>query len=53
MLHTSGPLTAIKLSPASVANAFAISVLLHPGGPYNSTPLGGRMPILAKASGCY
>jgi hypothetical protein len=31
--RTSGPLTAMKLSPPSVANAFAMSVLLHPGGP--------------------
>lgn len=31
--RTSGPLTAKKLIPLSVASAFAVSVLLHPGGP--------------------
>lgn len=30
---TSGPLTAIKFIPDSVARAFAVKVLLHPGGP--------------------
>ena len=30
----SGPLTARKLSPASVASALAISVFEQPGGPY-------------------
>lgn len=39
-----GPLIPIKLSFDSVAIALAIIVLLHPGGPYNSTPLLGWMP---------
>jgi len=30
---SSGPFTAIKLSPLSVASAFAIIVFEHPGGP--------------------
>lgn len=38
--------------PDSVASALAMSVLLQPGGPYSSTPRGGDMPILKKASGC-
>jgi hypothetical protein len=50
---TSGPFTAIKFKPDSVANALAINVLLHPGGPYNKMPLGGRIPNLINASACY
>lgn len=52
-IPTSGPLTAIKFEPASVASALAINVLLQPGGPYNKMPLGGRMPMRSNASGCY
>lgn len=52
-IPTSGPLTAIKFEPASVASALAINVLLQPGGPYNRIPFGGRMPIRSNASGCY
>jgi hypothetical protein len=33
------PLTAKKFNPDSVARAFAIKVLLHPGGPYKRIPL--------------
>lgn len=32
-IFTSGPFTAKKLRPTSVANALAIKVLLQPGGP--------------------
>ena len=44
LLNNSGPFTAKKLRPDSVANALAIKVLLQPGGPYKSTPLGGFIP---------
>ena len=43
LLNISGPFTAIKFNPLSVANAFAISVLLQPGGPYIRMPFGGSM----------
>ncbi len=33
LLNSSGPLTAIKFKPDSVAKALARSVLEHPGGP--------------------
>lgn len=49
---TSGPFTATKLTPLSVAQARARMVLLHPGGPYKSRPFGGRTPSRWKASGC-
>jgi hypothetical protein len=49
---TSGPFTAMKFSPLSVAKAFAVIVLLHPGGPYNKTPLGASTPNLLKVSPC-
>ena len=45
------PLTAKKFMPLSVATALAINVLEHPGGPYSSTPLGGRMPMVVNSSG--
>ena len=48
---TSGPFTAMKLTPLSVAHARTNRVLLQPGGPYSSTPLGARTPSLANASG--
>lgn len=50
--HTGSPFTARKFMPDSVASALAMRVLLQPGGPYNSTPRGGDMPILKNASGC-
>ncbi len=40
MENSSEPFTARKFSPDSLATARASSVLLQPGGPYNSTPLG-------------
>lgn len=46
--NSSGPLTARKFRPLSVANALAIIVLAHPGGPYISRPEGGLIPILKK-----
>lgn len=42
-----------KLSPLSLAKAFATIVLEHPGGPYRRIPLGGSIPILVKDSGCF
>ena len=33
LLNNSGPLTAKKFNPDSVASALAVRVLLHPGGP--------------------
>jgi len=33
LLNNSGPLTAKKFNPDSVAKALAIKVLLQPGGP--------------------
>ena len=44
LLNNSGPFTAKKLSPLSVASALATRVLLQPGGPYIRIPLGGRIP---------
>jgi hypothetical protein len=38
LLKISGPFTAKKVSLLSVAMAFAIMVLQHPGGPYNRIP---------------
>lgn len=38
----------MKFSLDSVAIAFAIIVLLHPGGPYKSIPLLGYMPKRAN-----
>ena len=37
--NSSGPFIAIKLRLLSVAIAFAVIVLLQPGGPYNKIPL--------------
>ncbi len=51
--NNSGPFTAKKFKPDSVANALAINVLLHPGGPYNKVPLGGVIPRRLKASGFF
>ena len=47
---TSGPLTAIKFKPLSVASALAVMVLLHPGGPYSNTPLGASTPSRLNVS---
>mmetsp|Transcript_30761 Transcript_30761/g.73905 ORF Transcript_30761/g.73905 Transcript_30761/m.73905 type:complete len:202 (+) Transcript_30761:1108-1713(+) len=47
MERSSGPLTEMKLSFASLAMALAISVLPHPDGPYKSTPREGFIPNLA------
>lgn len=44
LLNSSGPFTAKKLSPLSVASALATRVLLQPGGPYIRIPWGGRIP---------
>jgi hypothetical protein len=49
--HKTRTLMGMKLSPASVASAFATSVLEQPGGPYSSTPRGGLMPKLVNFSG--
>lgn len=38
-------LTQMKLAPASLAMAFATSVLPQPGGPYKSTPVAMSIPI--------
>lgn len=43
-------LTAIKLSPVSVANALAIIVFEQPGGPYMSNPRGGLIFNLLNES---
>src|SRR5436853_346535 len=42
LLRNSGPRTEMKFASASVATAFARSVLPVPGGPYNMMPRGGR-----------
>ena len=47
----SEPDTLKKLAAASPATARASSVLPHPGGPINSTPLGGMTPIFWNAEG--
>lgn len=39
-----GPFIPMKFNLDSVAIALAIIVLLHPGGPYNKTPLLGCIP---------
>lgn len=35
-----------------MANAFAVMVLLHPGGPYSKTPLGASTPNRLNVSRC-
>ncbi len=50
--NNSGPFTARKLREEEEAKAFAIRVLLQPGGPYKRMPLGGLIPRRRKASGC-
>mmetsp|Transcript_15979 Transcript_15979/g.37883 ORF Transcript_15979/g.37883 Transcript_15979/m.37883 type:complete len:263 (-) Transcript_15979:1075-1863(-) len=49
---SSGPLMAMKLRPASQAQARASSVLLQPGGPYRSTPAGALAPRRSSAPAC-
>ena len=46
-------LIAMKLTPLSLANAFAIIVFEQPGGPYIKSPFGGLIPSLLNASGCF
>lgn len=41
-----------KFKPLSVARAFAIIVLEHPGGPNMRTPRGGVIPSLRKLLEC-
>jgi len=50
MLRSSGPLTEIKLIPASLATAFANRVLPQPGGPQSKTPAGVTSPKLENSS---
>ncbi|KAH3682782.1 hypothetical protein WICPIJ_006241 [Wickerhamomyces pijperi] len=50
LLKISGPLTARKFTPDSVARALAVSVLEQPGGPYSRTPFGEETPNLLKVS---
>ena len=52
LLTSSGPRTARKLSPLSRASALAVSVLLHPGGPYSKAPRGGSIPSRANEAAC-
>src|SRR5215471_14997377 len=49
----SAPLTARKFSLASVASAFTVNVLEHPGGPYNSIPFLPLILNLFNLSGNY
>ncbi len=53
MFSNSGPLTDIKFMPASLATAFAKSVLPHPGGPHNNTPMEVGNPTSAKCLGYF
>ncbi len=49
--NISGPLTAMKLAPDSVATALARRVFPVPGGPNSRMPLGGRRPNFLNLSG--
>src|SRR2546425_1027437 len=49
----SGPLRWMKCTRLSAATARASSVLPVPGGPYNNTPLGARMPRRSKMRECF
>lgn len=51
MFKSSGPLTEIKLMPASLATAFANKVLPQPGGPHNRTPIDSGNPRALKCFG--
>lgn len=50
MFKSSGPLTEIKLIPASLAMALANNVFPQPGGPHNNTPLAADKPNALKCS---
>ena len=50
--RSSGPLTAMKLTPLSLATALASKVLPLPGDPESSMPLGGVVPICRNRSPC-
>ncbi|XP_003381543.1 conserved hypothetical protein [Trichinella spiralis] len=50
LLNNSGPLIGKKLNVHSVANALAIMVFEHPGGPYIKIPLAGLAPSRRNAS---
>lgn len=52
MFRSSGPLTDIKLMPASLAIAFASNVFPQPGGPHKRTPVGVFIPNASNCSGC-
>jgi len=52
MLSNSGPLTEMKLNPASFATALASRVLPQPGGPQSNTPDGLVNPMSAYSSLC-
>ena len=49
---TSGPLRAMKFTPASFATTLARSVFPVPGGPNRRMPLGGSTPSFRNSSGC-
>lgn len=49
LLISSPPLMLTKLRRASAATALASRVLLHPGGPYSSTPRGAMAPSRSNA----
>lgn len=51
ILRSSGPLTEMKLIPASLATALASRVLPQPGGPQSNTPEGAEIPNSANCSG--
>ena len=52
MFSSSGPLTEMKLIPASFAIALASNVLPQPGGPHSNTPMGVVNPRAVKCSEC-
>lgn len=52
MFNNSGPLTEMKLIPASLAIALAKRVFPHPGGPHRSTPVGTLMPNSSNSFEC-
>lgn len=51
IFNSSGPLTEMKLIPASLAMALASNVFPQPGGPHNNTPVGAVKPNALKYSG--
>ena len=48
---SSEPITLINVASVLFATARAHKVLPVPGGPYNSTPLGGSIPKFTNRSG--